>query len=123
VPVISFTGSTKTGKAISAVAAENLKRLGLELGGKAPMIVFDDAELDVAVPEIMRALTVFAGQFCMTGSRLLVQSGVAEAVRTRLAERFRQLRVGTAADSTSEIGPHHRPEERRAYRRRRRARH
>lgn len=104
VPVISFTGSTRTGKAISAAAAPNLKRLGLELGGKAPMIVFDDADLDVAVPKIMQALTVFAGQFCMTGSRLLVQSGVAEAVRTRLADRFRQLRVGPAADPASEMG-------------------
>ena len=105
VPVISFTGSTKTGRAISANAAPELKRLGLELGGKAPMIVFDDADLDVAIPKIMSALTVFAGQFCMTGSRLLVQSGVADTVRTRLAERFAALRVGPAADPASEMGP------------------
>ena len=105
VPVLSFTGSTKTGKAISAAAAPNLKRLGLELGGKAPMMVFDDADLDTAIPKIMQALTVFAGQFCMTGSRLLVQSGVAESVRSRLADRFRQLRVGPAADPASEMGP------------------
>lgn len=105
VPVISFTGSTKTGKAISATAASNLKRLGLELGGKAPMMVFDDADLDIAIPKIMSALTVFAGQFCMTGSRLLVQAGVADEVRARLARQFTDLRVGPAADPASEMGP------------------
>jgi betaine-aldehyde dehydrogenase len=104
VPVISFTGSTKTGKAISATAAAGLKRLGLELGGKAPMIVFDDADLDVAIPKIVQALTVFAGQFCMTGSRVLVQSGVADVVRERLADALAAIRVGPAADPDSEMG-------------------
>ena len=105
VPVLSFTGSTATGKAISATAAEHLKRLGLELGGKAPMIVFDDADLDVAVPLIVNALTVFAGQFCMTGSRLLVQSGIAEQARAKLARRLEAIKVGPAADPDSEMGP------------------
>lgn len=105
VPVISFTGSTKTGRAISAAAAPNLKRLGLELGGKAPMLVFDDADLDLAIPKIVQALTVFAGQFCMTGSRVLVQRGVAEVVRARLADRLGSIRVGPASDPASEMGP------------------
>lgn len=105
VPVISFTGSTRTGKAISATAAVGLKRLGLELGGKAPMIVFDDADLSIAIPKIVQALTVFAGQFCMTGSRVLVQSGIADDVRGRLAERLTDVRVGPAADLSSEMGP------------------
>ena len=105
VPVISFTGSTATGKSISAVASEHLKRLGLELGGKAPMIVFGDADLDLAVPLIVDALTVFAGQFCMTGSRLLVDRTVADAVRAALVERLADLRVGPASDPTSEMGP------------------
>ena len=105
VPVISFTGSTATGKAISATASENLKRLGLELGGKAPMIVFGDADLDHAVGLIVDALTVFAGQFCMTGSRLLVDRAVADAVRTSLAKRLADLRVGPASDPASEMGP------------------
>ncbi len=105
VPVISFTGSTATGQAISAAAAPNLKRLGLELGGKTPMVVFDDADLDATVPGLEKALTIFAGQFCVTGSRVLVQSGIAEALRDRLAERFRVLKVGPAADVNSDMGP------------------
>ena len=105
VPVLSFTGSTATGKAISATAAAHLKRLGLELGGKAPMIVFDDADLDVALPLIVDALTVFAGQFCMTGSRLLVQNGIAERARVDLVKRLQAIKVGPAADPASEMGP------------------
>ena len=105
VPVISFTGSTATGKAITVAAADNLKRLGLELGGKAPMIVFGDADLDRALPVIVEALTVFAGQFCMTGSRLLVDRTIAESVRTGLAKRLEELRLGPAADTASEMGP------------------
>jgi betaine-aldehyde dehydrogenase len=63
VPVISFTGSTTTGRTISANAAPRVKRLGLELGGKTPMIVFGDADLSVAVPTIVDALTVLPGNF------------------------------------------------------------
>lgn len=102
---ISFTGSSKTGRAISATAAQNLKRMGLELGGKHPNIVFDDADLATAVPTIVSSLTVFAGQFCMTGSRLLVQRGVAEQVRDKVATRLRDLKVGPASDPASEMGP------------------
>lgn len=105
VPVISFTGSTKTGREISANAAPNLKRLGLELGGKAPMIVFGDADLDVAISTITRALTVFAGQFCMTGSRVLVHTSMADEVRTRLAAALAAVQVGPASDPASEMGP------------------
>jgi betaine-aldehyde dehydrogenase len=104
VPVISFTGSTKTGKSISADAAPNLKRMGLELGGKTPMLVFDDADLDVSIPIIVRALTTFAGQFCMTGSRVLVGSKIAPAVRERLGAALEAIKVGPAADPTSEMG-------------------
>ncbi|WP_336118307.1 aldehyde dehydrogenase family protein, partial [Klebsiella pneumoniae] len=70
----------------------------LELGGKTPHLVFDDADLDAALPVLEKSLTVFAGQFCMTGSRLLVQRGVAERLRERLAQRLENLRVGPAAD-------------------------
>lgn len=105
VPTISFTGSTNTGRSISASGAQNLKRFGLELGGKTPMILFDDADLDVAIPKVQQALTVFAGQFCMTGSRLLVQRGIADEVRQRLATRLRDLIVGPASDPGSEMGP------------------
>ena len=105
VPAISFTGSTATGKAITASSAAHLKRLGLELGGKTPLIVFDDADLEATLPLIVSALTVFAGQFCMTGSRLLVQAGVADAVRDELVARLANVKVGSAADPDSEMGP------------------
>ena len=103
VPVISFTGSSATGRAISAAGARHLKRFGLELGGKTPHLVFDDADLDAALPVLEKSLTVFAGQFCMTGSRLLVQRGVAERLRERLAQRLENLRVGPAADPRQAI--------------------
>jgi betaine-aldehyde dehydrogenase len=105
VPTISFTGSTQVGRAISQAGAPRLKRFGLELGGKTPMLVFDDADLDAALPKLEKALTVFAGQFCMTGSRLLVQSAVAETVRQQLAERLSNVTVGPAADPASDMGP------------------
>ncbi len=105
VPTISFTGSTKTGAAIGATAAQGYKRVGLELGGKTPMIVFGDADLDRALPVVVSALIVFSGQFCMTGSRLLVHESIAEAVRARLAALLEAVRVGPAADAASEMGP------------------
>jgi betaine-aldehyde dehydrogenase len=105
VPVISFTGSTAAGKEISATASAQLKRVGLELGGKTPLIIFDDADLGLTMPLVVAALSVFAGQFCMTGSRLLVQESIADRVRTDLASRLEALRVGPAADPTSEMGP------------------
>lgn len=105
VPTISFTGSTQTGRAIGAAGAKRMKRFGMELGGKAPMIVFDDADIEAMLPVLEKALTIFAGQFCMTGSRLLVQNSVYELVRHGLAERLRAVKVGPAADPTSDMGP------------------
>ena len=105
VPTISFTGSTRTARAICAAGASRLKRFGLELGGKTPLIVFDDANLDAALPKIEKALTVFAGQFCMTGSRLLVQDGIAGEIRERLGRRLAKVKVGPASDPESEMGP------------------
>jgi betaine-aldehyde dehydrogenase len=105
VPAISFTGSTRTGRAIAAAGADRLKRFSLELGGKTPVILFDSCDLDAALPTVVKAVTTFAGQFCMTGSRLLVQAGIADEVRTRLAERLGGVRVGPAADPESDMGP------------------
>ena len=105
VPVISFTGSTATGRAISAAGAPNLKKFGLELGGKTPMLVFEDADLEAAAAKIEKALTTFAGQFCMTVSRVLVQEKVAERFRDLLARRLEKVKVGPAADPTSDMGP------------------
>jgi betaine-aldehyde dehydrogenase len=105
VPIISYTGSTKVGREIAAAGAKNLKRFGLELGGKTPVLLFDDAKLDKALPVVEKALTVFAGQFCMTGSRLLVQRSILDEVRTRLAKRLSAVRAGPAADPKSDMGP------------------
>jgi acyl-CoA reductase-like NAD-dependent aldehyde dehydrogenase len=105
VPVISFTGSTRTGQAISAAGAARLKRFGLELGGKTPVVIFDDADLEAAVAKVAAALTVFAGQFCMTASRAIVQRGIADPFRAALAEHLKNVRVGPASDPRSEMGP------------------
>jgi betaine-aldehyde dehydrogenase len=105
VPVISLTGSSATGRAIMAAGAKHLKRFGGELGGKTPVILFEDADLDKALPKVEKALTVFAGQFCMTGSRLLVQRPILETVRKRLAARLEALKVGPASDPASDMGP------------------
>lgn len=105
VPVVSFTGATRTGRIIAAAGASSLKRFGMELGGKTAMIVFDDADLEQALPVIEKALTVFAGQFCMTGSRLLVQDGVYARVSEAIAERLRNVKVGPASDPGSDMGP------------------
>ncbi len=105
VPVISFTGSTATGRLIAKAAAVHLKRVGLELGGKTPHLIFDDAQIDAVLPVLEKSSTVFAGQFCMTGSRILVQRGIADAVRSGLAARLEAVRPGPAADAGSHMGP------------------
>jgi betaine-aldehyde dehydrogenase len=105
VQVISYTGSTTVGRLVAADGAATLKRMNLELGGKTPMIVFDDADLDAAVPLLAAGITTFAGEFCMTGSRILVQRGVADQVRTRLAGMLENVRVGDGMDPATDMGP------------------
>lgn len=105
VPAISYTGSTGVGQQIMENAGKHLKRLSLELGGKTPMIVFDDADLDKAVGAIVAGITTFAGQFCMTGSRILVQESIADKVRNRLTEALKDVKVGPGDDSDSQMGP------------------
>jgi betaine-aldehyde dehydrogenase len=105
VQVLSYTGSSSVGRIIAAAGAPTLKRMNLELGGKTPMIVFDDADLDATVPLLVAAVTTFAGQFCMTGSRILVQRGVADEVRTRLAAMLQSIRVGDGLDPDTDMGP------------------
>lgn len=105
VPVISFTGSTATGRAIATEGAQRLKRFSLELGGKTPMVVFDSADIDAAVPVLTKAITTFAGQFCMAGSRLLVQRGVADRMRDLMTASLAKVRIGPAQEPLSEMGP------------------
>ncbi len=105
VPVISFTGSTQTGRLVAQAAAARFKRVGLELGGKTPHLVFADADLEQALATVVHSSTVFAGQFCMTGSRVLVQREIADGFIEVLAERLENVRPGPATDPASEIGP------------------
>jgi aldehyde dehydrogenase (NAD+) len=93
---ISFTGSPKVGTLIQQVAAERHCPVTLELGGKSPQILFEDADLEAALPAVINAIVQNAGQTCSAGSRLLVQRSVYEAVLDRLGNTFQQLRVGPA---------------------------
>jgi len=104
VDVISYTGSTAVGRKIMEQAAPTLKPLSLELGGKSPMVVFDDADLDIVVPVLTKAITTFAGQFCMTGSRILAQRGIADELRRRMINSLTAVKVGPGDDPASEMG-------------------
>ncbi len=103
--MVSFTGSTRVGRQIAAAGAATLKRLNLELGGKTPMIVFDDASVAAALPLLVAAVTTFAGQFCMAGSRILVQRGIADHVREQLRQRLTRVEVGPGEAEATEMGP------------------
>ena len=105
VAVVSYTGSSAVGAQIASAAGAQLKRVSLELGGKTPMIVFADADLDAAVPALRAAVTTFAGQFCMAGSRILVERSISEEVRDRLAASLTGLRLGPGTDPETELGP------------------
>ena len=105
VNAISYTGSTATGRLIAEDGAKTLKRMNLELGGKTPLIVFDDADLGVAVPQIIMALLAMNGQFCCTGSRVLVQREVADALRGALMEAYGNVRLGGSEDPAAQLGP------------------
>jgi aldehyde dehydrogenase (NAD+) len=101
---IAFTGSTEVGRLLREATAGTGKKLSLELGGKSPFVVFDDADLDGAVEGVVDAIWFNQGEVCCAGSRLLVQEGVAEAVYRRLRERMETLRVGTPLDKAIDIG-------------------
>jgi len=105
VEVVSFTGSTAVGQRIMAAAAGTLKRLVLELGGKAPCVVFDDVSVDTVAPALAAAATVISGQQCTAAARVLVQRNIYEDLRNALAKRFREMVVGPGTDPASEMGP------------------
>ena len=104
VDMVSFTGSIEVGRQIAAAGAKTLKRVNLELGGKTPMIVFDDAALASTLPLLVAAVTTFAGQNCMAGSRILVQRGIADQVRERLGQRLTHVVVGPGEEQDTEMG-------------------
>ena len=101
---IAFTGSTEVGRLIREATAGTGKKLSLELGGKSPFVVFDDADLDGAVEGVVDAIWFNQGEVCCAGSRLLVQEGVAETLYTRLRARMETLRVGDPRDKAIDIG-------------------
>jgi betaine-aldehyde dehydrogenase len=105
VDVINYTGSTKVGRQVAEKGAQTLKRICLELGGKTPLIVFEDADIEAFAPLVVTALTKFNGEFCMTGSRVLVQRTVADAWRERIASLLAKVVVGRADDPNSQMGP------------------
>jgi aldehyde dehydrogenase (NAD+) len=102
---IAFTGSTATGQAIIRASAGNIKRVSVELGGKSPNIVFDDADLDAAVPGAAMAVFANSGQVCSAGTRLYVQRGVYDEFVERVSRFARELRVGDPLNAETQLGP------------------
>ncbi len=102
---ITFTGSTEIGKLLMKQAADTVKKCSMELGGNAPFIVFDDADLDLAVKGAMASKYRNAGQTCVCANRLLVQDGVYDAFAAKLAAAVAALRVGNGFESDNTLGP------------------
>ena len=104
VPLISFTGETTTGKIIMKSAADNLKGLSMELGGKSPCVIFADADLDTAIDSALFGVFSLNGERCTAGSRILAERPVYDEVVARLAERAARVRVGDPSDPVTEVG-------------------
>ncbi|HSA71629.1 MAG TPA: NADP-dependent succinate-semialdehyde dehydrogenase [Burkholderiales bacterium] len=102
---LSFTGSTETGRVLMRQCADTIKKLSLELGGNAPFIVFDDADLDAAVEGALASKYRNAGQTCVCANRIYVQDGVYDAFAAQLAEKVRDFKVGAGTESGVVIGP------------------
>ena len=102
---VAFTGSTEVGRKILGAARGNLKKVSLELGGKSPMIVFPDADLDVAIKAVAAGIFYNMGQTCTAGTRLYVHAAVADAVLEGVAAQARSLRIGPGLDPATQIGP------------------
>jgi aldehyde dehydrogenase (NAD+) len=101
---IAFTGSTEVGRAIRSATATSHKRLSLELGGKSPFIVFEDADLDSTVEGLVDGIWFNQGQVCCAGSRLLMQESIAEALIGKIQDRMSTLRIGAPLDKAIDIG-------------------
>src|SRR5271166_3302722 len=101
---IAFTGSTEVGRAIRSATAASHKRLSLELGGKSPFIVFEDADLDSTVEGLVDGIWFNQGQVCCAGSRLLMQESIAETLMSKIRDRMSSLRIGPPLDKAIDIG-------------------
>ncbi|TCG08739.1 succinate-semialdehyde dehydrogenase (NADP(+)) [Paraburkholderia steynii] len=102
---LTFTGSTEVGRVLLAQAAQTVKNCSMELGGNAPFIVFDDADLDAAADGVVAAKFRNTGQACISANRVLVQSGIYDALAARIAERVTRLHVGNGLDPDVQLGP------------------
>lgn len=102
---IAFTGGDEAGRKVAVMAAEHLKRISLELGGKSPNIIFDDADLDKAANGVITGIFSAGGQTCMAGSRLLVQETVYDEFVERILKITKAAKIGDPADATTQIGP------------------
>ena len=105
VDLVSFTGSGPTGKRIMAQAAQTVKKVALELGGKNPNVVFDDADFDAALDLALTAVFLHSGQVCSAGARLIVQAGLHDRFVDALVERAQRIRLGGPFDPEAETGP------------------
>ena len=105
VKMIILTGSADTGRSVYQVAAKQLKRVHLELGGKSAFVVFEDADLDRVLPSLVRNAYVFAGQFCMCASRLIVERSIHDELVDSLRSRVEELVVGNGIDPKTQMGP------------------
>jgi betaine-aldehyde dehydrogenase len=101
---IVFTGGTDTGRGIMKVAAANIKNLSLELGGKSPIVVFDDADFVTALDYVMLGAFLSQGEVCVSGSRLLLQEGIYDKFIDRLVERTKKIKVGPGIERSSQMG-------------------
>src|SRR5438128_211737 len=101
---IAFTGSTEVGRAIRRATAQSHKKLSLELGGKSPFVIFEDADLDSAVEGLVDGIWFNQGQVCCAGSRLLMQESIAEKLTRKVQDRMSTLRVGSRLDKASDVG-------------------
>jgi len=102
---ITFTGSTEVGKQLTKMAADQIKRVSMELGGHAPFIVFDDADLDLAVEGAIASKFRNNGQTCICANRIYVQKGIRETFVQKFKERVEALRIGDGMDDTVDLGP------------------
>src|SRR5690606_37473771 len=102
---VTFTGSTEVGRILYRQAADTVKRISLELGGHAPLIVFDDADLDVAVKQTVACKYRNAGQTCVCTNRIYVQRGVAEEFTRAFAAASQAMKVGDPMEDDTDVGP------------------
>ncbi|EEL71806.1 aldehyde dehydrogenase family protein [Bacillus mycoides] len=105
VDMISFTGGTKTGKHIMRTAADNMKKISLELGGKSPNIIFADADFETAIDYALFGIYAGSGQVCSAGSRILVEENIYDKFVNSFVERAQQINVGPGDNPESEMGP------------------